>query len=122
MSAPDRRVSERQEVGIAVRIHAREVVERGELQSLSRLGGLIEAPKSHPVGTPWRLVLELPGDDLEVRCQVVRSVPSANGYAHGILFGPLPPATLARLDWVLEIVGRVQESCDPEGDPTPPVI
>ena len=83
-----------------VRVRRGESSFAAQLKSLSRLGALIEAREALPVGTPLEMVLELPGASEEtlLRGQVVRVTSVEGAYGLAILFAPLPPLALARVE------------------------
>ena len=60
-------------------------------------------PQTFPIGTPLRLLVELPGteDALELRSQVVRAEPSGDRIGVAVMFAPLAPAALSRIDSLL---------------------
>jgi hypothetical protein len=73
----------------------------GQVKSISRLGALIESEKPHAVGTPLHLLVQLPGDVLEVRGQVVRADAAGGVYSLGIMFAPLALPVLRKLESLL---------------------
>jgi hypothetical protein len=82
-------------------VHAGSDSVRGQLKSVSRLGSLVESEAPFAVGTSLQLIVELPGDLLELRGQVVRTDTTGGVYSLGIMFSPLALPTLTRLESLL---------------------
>lgn len=103
MSGEDRRLSPRQAVDLAVSVETRAGARsEGRMTSLSRLGALIEGHELLDVGALVRLVLAQEGEaPLELRAQVIRAEAVGEVQALGVMFAPLPPVTLARVDGLL---------------------
>ena len=101
MSDTERRRSPRGTVELPVVVRAGEESGSGQLKSISRLGALVESEKPHAVGTSLHLLVQLPGDVLEVRGQVVRADAAGGAYSLAILFGPLAVPVLTKLDSLL---------------------
>jgi PilZ domain-containing protein len=100
MSSEDRRGAPRGTFDLPVQVRSGESSSTARLKSLSRLGALLRAGETYPVGTPLGLLLALPGpgEEMLVRGQVIRVTPSEGMYDVAILFAPLLPATLARIE------------------------
>jgi hypothetical protein len=101
MSEIERRRSPRCTVGLPVIVQAGADSLRGQLSSVSRLGALVESEMPFAVGTSLQLIVELPGDLLEVRGQVVRADTTGGGHSLGIMFSPLALPTLTKLESLL---------------------
>jgi len=101
MSDTERRASPRSTVGFAVVVRAGAESGSGQLKSISRLGALLESDKPYVVGTSLLLLVQIPGDVLEVRGQVVRADTAEGIHSLGIMFAPLALPTLKKLDSLL---------------------
>jgi hypothetical protein len=84
-------------------VKAGEEVHAGRLTSLSRMGALVILDRPLAVGTAVKLEMQLPEGpgEMTLRAQVVRAEPSAGLHAVGVLFAPLPPATLALIETLI---------------------
>jgi hypothetical protein len=107
----ERRGSPRQSVDFKARIESQNQRGVARVRSLSRLGALIEAEQSFPVGTVLRIVLDGadPGAALDVRGQILRSAEAHGVHAFAVMFAPLPPPVLARIDALLARATQVAE-------------
>jgi hypothetical protein len=105
----ERRCSPRVEIDHEVRVTAGEQSLTGRLTSTSRLGAGIELEQTFSVGTPLSLRVDLPGPEgaLELRSQVVRAEASGGRIALAVMFVPLTPAALSRIDALLAAKPRV---------------
>src|SRR5262245_14269005 len=100
MSFEERRGAPRGRAEVPVRVRHEVASSIAQLKSLSRLGALIEARESYPVGTPIGLTLELPGtgEETHLMGQILRVTPSTGGYEVAIHLAPMAPATAARIE------------------------
>jgi len=101
MSETERRGSPRCSIELPVVVRAGAESGWGLLKSVSRLGALIESERRYEVGASLELRVQLPGDVLDVRCQVVRTETVGGVHTLGVLFAPLTMSALAKLDSIL---------------------
>jgi len=99
----ERRGSPRRSVDISIQVQVGENSTTARLKSLSRLGALLEMDRMYPIGTPLRLCVELPEmtGELGAFGQIIRVTSQGGIHSVAILFAPLSPAMLARIDAIL---------------------
>jgi hypothetical protein len=100
VSVPERRASPRMSFSLTVRVRSEGTPFPATLKSLSRVGALIEAAEPVPVGEALHLYLGpvLPGPSVELLGRVLRAMPSSGGHELALMFAPLPPELLDRLE------------------------
>ena len=100
MTFVERRASPRGRLNHPVSLRSDASSAPGTLKTLSRMGALVVAPATRPIGESVRFHLEVGplGDPLDLLGQVIRVEPAAGSFEIVLLFAPLPPQTLSRID------------------------